>query len=305
MFWLRFEQGRLDEVQAIMEASVAGHPELPVTKSLLALLYSELDHTRANEVMDEYSATGFEGLPWGAVGPIAPLALSYATARLGRAADAAALYDRLKPFQGHLAVAGTATLCLGPFDHYLGMLAACCGQWSEADTHYNAALSLEQGTGSTAMLARTRLWQAKALAERGIADDQTRARRIAAAALTDARDLGMGGVAREAQDVLDHLSRLDSLELLGAGVSRRRYQSLAAFHSASAEQQAIDSDDQAQVAAAIRTLTPRQRECVILRYWDGLTDEEIAATLGLSVNSVKTHLRRGLAALENRLETPI
>jgi DNA-directed RNA polymerase specialized sigma24 family protein len=32
---------------------------------------------------------------------------------------------------------------------------------------------------------------------------------------------------------------------------------------------------------------------------------EIAATLGLSVNSVKTHLQRGLRALEARLEVRV
>jgi DNA-directed RNA polymerase specialized sigma24 family protein len=40
----------------------------------------------------------------------------------------------------------------------------------------------------------------------------------------------------------------------------------------------------------------------VLRYWDDLSDRDIAATLGLSVNSVKTHLRRGLAKLEESLE---
>jgi RNA polymerase sigma-70 factor (sigma-E family) len=83
---------------------------------------------------------------------------------------------------------------------------------------------------------------------------------------------------------------------------RRRHHSPAVVDGASAEEEAMLSDDQAQVAAAVRLLPARQRQCVILRYWDGLTDGEIAVTLGLSVNSVKTHLRRGLAALEERLE---
>jgi RNA polymerase sigma-70 factor (sigma-E family) len=63
-------------------------------------------------------------------------------------------------------------------------------------------------------------------------------------------------------------------------------------------------EDQTEVVAAVRRLPRRQRECVVLRYWDELSDPEIAATLGLSVNSVKTHLRRAFAALERMLETP-
>jgi DNA-directed RNA polymerase specialized sigma24 family protein len=41
----------------------------------------------------------------------------------------------------------------------------------------------------------------------------------------------------------------------------------------------------------------------VLRYYDELGPDEIATTLGISRNSVKTHLQRGLAALEARLAT--
>ena len=57
------------------------------------------------------------------------------------------------------------------------------------------------------------------------------------------------------------------------------------------------------VLAAVRTLPTRQRDCVTLRYFEELGIEAIAATLGVSPNSVKTHLRRGLAALERALES--
>ena len=44
------------------------------------------------------------------------------------------------------------------------------------------------------------------------------------------------------------------------------------------------------------------RQCVALRYYEQLSDTEIAATLDLSEGSAKTHLRRGLAALKQLLE---
>jgi hypothetical protein len=202
LFWLRFEQGRLDEVRAILEALVAGYPDRPVTRSLLALLYAELDQRRAADLLDGYAAQDFEGLPWGAIGPIVAVALSYTAARLGRAADAAVLYGLLKPFEGHLAVVGTATLCLGPFDHYLGMLAACRHQWQRADFHYEEAIALEERTGAPAMLARTRLWQAKALLANTARRQRTRTVRLATIALAQATDLGMTGVAVEAREVV-------------------------------------------------------------------------------------------------------
>ena len=39
----------------------------------------------------------------------------------------------------------------------------------------------------------------------------------------------------------------------------------------------------------------------MLRYYQELGIDDIAETLGISRNSVKTHLGRGLAALERRL----
>ena len=52
---------------------------------------------------------------------------------------------------------------------------------------------------------------------------------------------------------------------------------------------------------ALRDLPHRQRDCLVLRYYHELGLDDIAATLGVSPNSVKTHLRRGLVAMERRL----
>ena len=59
--------------------------------------------------------------------------------------------------------------------------------------------------------------------------------------------------------------------------------------------------DQQRVIDALRALPHRQRDCVILRYYDELGIDDIAATLGISRNSVKTHLGRALDALEREL----
>jgi RNA polymerase sigma-70 factor (sigma-E family) len=60
-------------------------------------------------------------------------------------------------------------------------------------------------------------------------------------------------------------------------------------------------DDQRRVIHALRALPHRQRDCLVLRYYHELGIEAIADTLGVSANSVKTHLRRGMEALERRL----
>ena len=71
---------------------------------------------------------------------------------------------------------------------------------------------------------------------------------------------------------------------------------------ASTEDQLVLADDQRRVLDALRDLPPRQRDCLALRYYHELGIDDIATTLGLSRNSVKTHLQRGLAAMERRLE---
>ncbi len=60
-------------------------------------------------------------------------------------------------------------------------------------------------------------------------------------------------------------------------------------------------EDQRQVVAALRELPPGQRNPIVLRYYLDLPIIEIAATLGVSPNTVKTQLQRGTANLERLL----
>ena len=70
----------------------------------------------------------------------------------------------------------------------------------------------------------------------------------------------------------------------------------------SAEDTAAHNESREEVVAALRDLPVRQRDCIALRYYLELPVEEIAATLGISANSVKTHLQRGMRTLARTLE---
>ncbi len=61
-------------------------------------------------------------------------------------------------------------------------------------------------------------------------------------------------------------------------------------------------EDQQQVLDALRSLPARQRDCLVLRYYEDMSEAEIADTLGISKGSVKTHTSRGVAALGTTLE---
>ncbi len=63
----------------------------------------------------------------------------------------------------------------------------------------------------------------------------------------------------------------------------------------------VMDDERRRLLDEVRALSPRQRDCVLLRFYLELSESEIAETLGISNNSVKTHCRRGMETLRNRL----
>lgn len=84
--------------------------------------------------------------------------------------------------------------------------------------------------------------------------------------------------------------------------ARSRLHIVAAGAAESAEAGAVRAEDHREVLAALRALPDRQRDCLVLRYYLDLSEAEIAATLGISPGTVKTHTHRGMAALEKTLE---
>jgi RNA polymerase sigma-70 factor (sigma-E family) len=70
---------------------------------------------------------------------------------------------------------------------------------------------------------------------------------------------------------------------------------------ASAESEVILSEDRRAVLAALARLSRRRREVLVLRYYLGLSEAEIAAVLGISPGTVKSTAARALAALARDL----
>jgi RNA polymerase sigma-70 factor (ECF subfamily) len=56
-----------------------------------------------------------------------------------------------------------------------------------------------------------------------------------------------------------------------------------------------------EVAAALETLAPEQREAIELAYWYGYSHSELAVRLGQPLGAVKTRIRMGMMKLRSQL----
>ena len=61
------------------------------------------------------------------------------------------------------------------------------------------------------------------------------------------------------------------------------------------------AEEHREVLHAVRRFPRRQQEVLVLRYWAGLSETEIAETLGVSRGTVKTCAARAIATLGDRL----
>ncbi|SHF99871.1 RNA polymerase sigma-70 factor, sigma-E family [Jatrophihabitans endophyticus] len=75
--------------------------------------------------------------------------------------------------------------------------------------------------------------------------------------------------------------------------------------TAGADHDVLLRDEHRAALEAVRRLPRHQREVLILRYWSGLSEREIADTLGISAGAVKSAASRGMATLHTTLRTTL
>jgi RNA polymerase sigma-70 factor (sigma-E family) len=67
---------------------------------------------------------------------------------------------------------------------------------------------------------------------------------------------------------------------------------------------AVAHAERDEVWALLARLPHRQRAALVLRFYEGLTDADIAAVLDCAVGTVRSLISRALATLRTQLETP-
>ncbi|GGN13216.1 RNA polymerase sigma-70 factor (sigma-E family) [Actinoplanes campanulatus] len=78
-----------------------------------------------------------------------------------------------------------------------------------------------------------------------------------------------------------------------------------AGHLPEAPDPSVQRDERDAMLRLIATLPPRQRAVIALRFYEDLAVDQIAEVLGCRTVTVRTHLMRALAALQNALPAPL
>ncbi|HEX2303045.1 MAG TPA: BTAD domain-containing putative transcriptional regulator [Gaiella sp.] len=188
LYELRREQGRSSEAYDLLARAATDVPARPVYRCALARLAAELERpAEARRLFEELAANEFELVPRDQEWLLAAALLTEVCKALGDIPRAAVLYDAQRSYSGRIAsdiYEGSA----GAVDRALGILAAMLGRDSEAVEHLEAAIDLNERTGSGPWAAYARVDLAELLLERG---DDARARDLLEEARVTTEMLGM------------------------------------------------------------------------------------------------------------------
>lgn len=203
LFHLREHQGRLGELEGLMQEVTQRTPAIRAFEIALPLIHvdtGQLD--KARHAFDCLAARGFHDFPrdgqW--------LAFVHATSRvcaaLGDRPRAAQLLELLEPFEGRCIVSGHGTYWAGSAARYVGLLRRTLGDGLGATRGFEQALEIHRRAGARCLLAHTLREYAELLSSEG---RKKPARSLAEEALALYREVGTEGWAKATQAILQEL----------------------------------------------------------------------------------------------------
>lgn len=198
---LRLLQGRIEELEAGVQAFVSNYPSVPIWQSVLALVHSELGrHEQARAELDRMALADLRKLPNDYLLLPSAAYLAQVCELLGDAGRAAELDEVLAPYADRCIVVGFGVAALGAVARYLGLLAMTMRRWPAAAAHFEVALEINQRLRAAPALAQTQFDYAR-LSLLAAADDRPldgvthHPRALLEAARTSAERLGMAALA--------------------------------------------------------------------------------------------------------------
>ena len=198
LYFLRREQGRLDEVQDLIVRTGAEYPSLAVWRCVRGQMQAELGRTsEARQTFEGLAHDGFSALPFQELWTVGMGLLAETAHALGDAEHATTLHAKLLPYADRVAVS-YPEVATGAVARHLGLLATTMRRWNDAEDHFQAALALNGRIGAKPWLAHTLEDYARMLVTRG---EARRARALAARAVAGYRELGMDTHAARAQSL--------------------------------------------------------------------------------------------------------
>jgi class 3 adenylate cyclase/tetratricopeptide (TPR) repeat protein len=196
---LRREQGRMDELVDLLVQAVEDNPGLPAFAGALAYTYTEAGHEdEARALLEEGAAKGFRHIGLDVTWLSGQLMYAEVAGHLKEPGAAAAIAELLEPHAGLMCWNGG--LYMGPVASYLGRLASVTRDDERAEAHFAAAVEALESFDAPLFLARTRMWWAESLLERG--GEEARARELLEQAAAEARERGCPPVERRATELL-------------------------------------------------------------------------------------------------------
>ena len=199
---IRFDQGRLHELEPLIAQQVESNPGIPAFRGALTLARSEAGmRDEALEVLAVDSATEFSEIDYDSNWLAGIAIYAEACGNLGDRDAAAKLHRLLAPWRDHVAFNSATTW--GLVERLLGNLSLVLGRYDEAEHALVQASERHEQMGAPIWLARTRLDIARLLVERG--GEPARAARLLDQTLGTARDLGCAGIERQAVGLLERI----------------------------------------------------------------------------------------------------
>jgi tetratricopeptide (TPR) repeat protein len=203
MYFLRREQGRLEEMEQAISRSIAAYPTRHVFRCLQVHLYSELGRTvESRRAFEELAVDDFAELHRDNDWLFEMSLLPEITDLLGDVRRAATLHDLLSPYAARSVPTG-GEVSTGSISRCIGILASTLRRWDEAAARFGEALELNAAMGARPWVAYTQYDFARMLLARDAAGDREQATELLAGAAETTEVLGMRALRRKVARVLE------------------------------------------------------------------------------------------------------